>query len=95
MQNTAAVRSEGVVLMRRPGSYTAKQLLVGHGVADLLHAAQRRGVLPHQTLAGTRLFEADLQKPQCRMDFAALRQLLANVTKVPSPELPTLSLIHI
>lgn len=74
--------------MRRPGSYSAKQLLAGHGVADLLHAAQRRGVLPHQTLAGTRLFEADLQKPQCRMDFAALRQLLTNITKVPSPELP-------
>jgi len=74
--------------MRRPGSYSQKQLLAGHGVADLLQAAQRRGVLSHQLLAGTRLFEADLQKPQCRMDYVALRQLLANLTKVPSPELP-------
>lgn len=74
--------------MRRPGCFTQKQLLVGHGVADLLHAAQRRGVLPHQMLAGTRLFESDLQRPQGRMDFASLRQLLSNITKVPSPELP-------
>lgn len=74
--------------MRRPGGYHDKQLLVAHGVPELLQAAQRRGASLHQLLAGTTLFETDLQKPQFRMHAGALQRLLCNLNKVPSPELP-------
>jgi AraC-like DNA-binding protein len=74
--------------MRRPGGYQDKQLLVAHGVPELLQAAQRRGAALHQLLAGTTLFEADLQKPQFRIHPGALARLLGNLHKVPSPELP-------
>ncbi len=74
--------------MRRPGGYQDKQLLVAHGVPELLQAAQRRGASLHQLLAGTTLFETDLQKPQFRIHPGALQRLLANLHKVPSPELP-------
>ncbi|WP_430457856.1 helix-turn-helix domain-containing protein [Rheinheimera sp.] len=74
--------------MRRPGGYQDKQLLVAHGVPELLQAAQRRGASLHQLLAGTTLFEADLQKPQFRIHAGALQRLLCNLNKVPSPELP-------
>ena len=74
--------------MRRPGGYQDKQLLVAHGVPELLQAAQRRGASLHQLLAGTTLFEADLQKPQFRIHAGALQRLLGNLNKVPSPELP-------
>lgn len=74
--------------MRRPGGYQDKQLLVAHGVPELLQAAQRRGASLHQLLAGTTLFEADLQKPQFRIHPGALQRLLGNLNKVPSPELP-------
>ena len=75
--------------MRRPGGYQDKQLLVAHGVPELLQAAQRRGASLHQLLAGTTLFEADLQKPQFRIHPGALQRLLGNLHKVPSPELPS------
>ena len=74
--------------MRRPGGYQDKQLLVAHGVPELLQAAQRRGASLHQLLAGTTLFETDLQKPQFRIHPGALQRLLCNLNKVPSPELP-------
>ena len=74
--------------MRRPGGYQDKQLLVAHGVPELLQAAQRRGASLHQLLAGTTLFETDLQKPQFRIHPGALQRLLGNLNKVPSPELP-------
>jgi len=74
--------------MRRPGGYQDKQLLVAHGVPELLQAAQRRGASPHHLLAGTTLFETDLQKPQFRFHPGALQRLLGNLNKVPSPELP-------
>lgn len=74
--------------MRRPGGYQDKQLLVAHGVSELLQAAQRRGASLHQLLAGTTLFETDLQKPQFRIHPGALQRLLGNLNKVPSPELP-------
>lgn len=74
--------------MRRPGGYQDKQLLVAHGVPELLQAAQRRGASLHQLLAGTTLFETDLQKPQFRIHPGALQRLLSNLNKVPSPELP-------
>lgn len=74
--------------MRRPGGYQDKQLLVAHGVPELLQAAARRGMAPHKLLAGTALFETDLQKPQFRMHAGALQRLLGNLNKIPSPELP-------
>lgn len=74
--------------MRRPGGYQDKQLLVAHGVPELLQAAQRRGASVHQLLAGTTLFETDLKKPQFRIHPGALQRLLGNLNKVPSPELP-------
>ncbi len=74
--------------MRRPGGFQGKQLLVAHGVPELLQAAARRGMPPHKLLAGTTLFETDLQKPQFRMHAGALQRLLCNLNKIPSPELP-------
>lgn len=74
--------------MRRPGGFQDKQLLVAHGVPELLQAAARRGIPPHKLLAGTTLFETDLQKPQFRMHAGALQRLLCNLNKIPSPELP-------
>lgn len=74
--------------MRGPGGYQDKQLLVAHGVPELLQAAARRGMAPHKLLAGTTLFETDLQKPQFRMHAGALQRLLCNLNKIPSPELP-------
>ncbi len=74
--------------MRRPGAFQDKQLLVAHGVPELLQAAERRGMPQHKLLAGTALFAADLHKPQFRMHAGALQRLLVNLDKLPSPELP-------
>lgn len=74
--------------MRRPSGYQDKQILVAHGVPELLQAAERRGAALHQLLAGTTVFDADLQKPQFRIHAGALQRLLSNLHKIPSPELP-------
>jgi AraC-like DNA-binding protein len=74
-----------------------KTVLLAHGASDLLTLAQRRGGQLHQLLAGTRIFEADLQKPLGRHSAAEWRQLISNCQQLASPELAGLlgvALLH-
>lgn len=74
-----------------PFGYQDKVLLSQYAVRDMLLLALRRGAKSHQLLAGSRIFEADLTKPQHRIEASGWLVFLRNCQQLQSPELPLLT----
>jgi len=74
-----------------PFGYQDKLLLSQYAVRDMLLLALRRGGKSHQLLAGSRIFEADLAKPQHRIEASGWLVFLRNCQQLQSPELPLLT----
>lgn len=82
-----------------PAAFTLndKNLLLRHGVTDLLQLAQRRGANLHKLLHGTQIFEQDLSLADSRCHHRDWLTLLARSQQLASPELPFIladSLLH-
>jgi AraC-like DNA-binding protein len=74
-----------------PFGYQDKVLLSQYAVRDLWLLALRRGGKSHQLFAGSKIFEADVAKPQHRIDCASWLVFLRNCQQLQSPELPLLT----
>lgn len=82
-----------------PGAFNLsdKNLLLRHGITDLLQLAQRRGANLHKLLHGTQIFEQDLSLAESRCHHRDWLTLVARSQQLASPELPFIladSLLH-
>ncbi|PKM21020.1 MAG: AraC family transcriptional regulator [Gammaproteobacteria bacterium HGW-Gammaproteobacteria-15] len=68
--------------------HTDKNILLQHGITELLQLAQRRGGQLHKLLSGTHIFEPDLQKPLSRCNHRDWLSLISRCQQLHSPELP-------